>query len=152
MSAADEWPEDFESPVLDMAAGQLRERSDDRWVEISNRILTHAMSAVRRSKPVRAEAPGGVVHISEQVLTAHLQAIVDGIPGIELDRVEFDLDGDIYRGIDLGVTVRYNERIIPLADAVRNAAATELTVLLGPVTPPVTVTAMLVHVSDVSQY
>lgn len=152
MSATDEWPEDFESPVLDMAAGHLRERSDDRWVEISNRILTHAMSAVRRSKPVRAQAPGGVVHISEQVLTAHLQTVVDGIPGIELDRVDFDLDGDIYRGIELGVTVRYNERIIPLADAVRDAVAIELAVLLGPVTPRVTVTAMVVHVTDVNQY
>lgn len=151
MSAPDEWAEDFESPVLDLAAGQLRERSDDRWVEISNRILTHAMSAVRRSKPVRAQAPGGVVHISEQVLTAHLQTVVDRIPGIDLDRVDFDLDGDVYLGIELGVTVVYQERIIPLADAVRNAVAAELALLLGPVTPPVTVTAMLVHVSDVSQ-
>jgi len=150
MSAADEWPEDFESPLLEAAATALRERPDDRWVEISSRILNQAMTAVRRSKPVRAQASGGVVHISEQVLTAHLQAALDHIPEIELDHVFLDLNGDVYRGLELVVTVRYNERIIPLADAIRNAAAAELTTLLGPVTPTVTVTTMLVHVNDVS--
>ena len=151
MSVADEWPENFESPLLEAAATALRDRPNDRWVEISTRILSHALTAVRRSKPVRAQASGGVVHISEQVLTAHLQAALDGISGIELDRVSFDLDGDVYRGLELIVTVQYNEPIIPLADAIRNAAAAELTNLLGPVTPAVTVTTMRVHVDDVSQ-
>ena len=136
--------------LLDAATRDLRNHVDDRWVEVRERVFLHAVSSPRRSRPVRAEAPGGQVRISEHILISALQDSLDTIVGLALEQVTFDLVDDQYQGVEILVVVQYGQRIIALADRARELAVQRLTELLGPITPPVTVTTMVVHVGDVT--
>ena len=56
-----------------------------------------------------------------------------------------------YAGLTIIISARFGLPLLPTADTVRALANTRLTQLLGPITPPVTVTTMEVHVQDVFQ-
>jgi len=56
-----------------------------------------------------------------------------------------------YAGLTIIISARFGLPLLPTADTVRALANTRLTQLLGPITPPVTVTTMDVHVEDVFQ-
>lgn len=137
--------------VLRDAAVLLRERSDQRWVEISDRVLAKALRATRRSHPVRALAPGGPVLVSEQVLVAHLREAIDGqVPGSAVERIHVEVDGrDTFAGVIIEVTAQYGEPLLPIADRIHALATAELTTVLGPVVAQVSVRATHVHFSDV---
>lgn len=141
-----------EQVMLDGARDVLVEHLDARWVEISDRVLATALTATRRSSPVRAQAPGGPVQVSEQVLVAYLRAAVDAAdPDGVLAEARIDVEGvDAYAGVTILLVTRYGQPIIPIADRVRAAAYDSLTELLGPVVPAVDVRTMHVHVSDVT--
>lgn len=137
--------------TLDAAANQLRDHVDQRWVEISDRVLAHALRATRRSFPVRGRAPGGPVNISEQVLVAHIRAAVAPVAGAAPSAIVVTTDdNDGYTGLTIELTAEYGRALLPIADRVRELCAATLTDLLGPVTPPVTVSAMHVHIGDVT--
>ncbi len=137
--------------VLRDAAAILRERVDERWVEISDRVLAKALAATRRSHPVRAHAPGGPIQVSEQVLIAHLRDAVDGrVAGSAVERIHVEIeDRDTFARVIIEVIAQYGEALLPIADQIHALAASELSTLLGPLAPQVSVRATHVHFSDV---
>jgi hypothetical protein len=138
--------------MLEQAAQSLREHVDQRWVQISDRVLTRALRATRTSLAVQAQAPSGPVHISEQVLITYVREAVSAVPHAKIQDVVITTEGlDTYTGLTITISARYGLPLLPIADAIRALAKTRLTQLLGPITPPVTVTTMDVHVQDVFQ-
>jgi hypothetical protein len=138
--------------MLEQAAQSLREHVDQRWVQISDRVLTRALRATRTSLAVQAKAPSGVVHISEQVLITYLRDAISTVPHVKIQDVVITTEGlDTYAGLTITINARFGLPLLPVADTIRALAQTRLTQLLGPVTPPVTVTTMHVHVQDVFQ-
>jgi hypothetical protein len=138
--------------LLGEAAGQLRTFTDDRWVEVSSRVLASALSASRRSLPLRATAPGGLVQVSQQVVVAYLRAAIDdAVPGAAVARITVDIaDRDRFAGVVIELIPRYGAPILPVADRVRDLAAGVLVDLLGTDAPSVYVRSAHVHVSDVT--
>lgn len=144
------------SDLLTRATEELRDHHDERWVEIQDRVLSHVMSASRRSQTVRAGTnnPGtdGQTYISEGVLTTSLADALDDIPGSAVDHLVITTDHDKnYTGLTIVVRVQFGEIIIPLADRLRLRAQSVLTTLLGTPNPSITVTGMHVHVDDVQR-
>ncbi len=147
----------IEDPLLTQATESLRGRRDDRWVAIENRVISAALAATRRSRPIRAQndepdlpsSVTGSTFVREQVLIAYVSRAMDGVPGSAVERIVVNSDHDLYTGLTIIVRVQFGQRIISLADELRARAEIALRELLGAVTPPVTVTAMHVHVDDV---
>jgi len=138
--------------MLEQAAQSLREHVDQRWVEISDRVLSRALRATRTSLAVQARAPSGPVHISEQVLITNVREAISTVPHVKIQDVVIITEGlDTYAGLTIIISARFGLPLLPIADAIRALANTRLTQLLGPITPPVTVTTMDVHVEDVFQ-
>ena len=138
--------------MLTEATQSLRDHVDQRWVEIADRVLTRALRATRTSLSVRAQAAGGPVHISEQVLIAHLRDAVCTVPDTRIQDVVITIEGlDTYVGVTITISARFGVPLISVADTIRNLANERLTQLLGPIAPPVTVTTMHIHVQDVLQ-
>ena len=138
--------------MLEQATQSLREHVDQRWVEISDRVLTRALRATRTSLAVQARAPSGPVHISEQVLITNVREAISTVPHVRIQDVVITTEGlDTYAGLTITISDRFGVPLLPIADAIRALANTRLTQLLGPITPPVTVTTMDVHVQDVFQ-
>jgi len=139
--------------TLAAATQALRQHVDDRWVEMSDRVLSKALAATRRSLPVRAHdlGGGGALYVSEQVLTAYIRDAIAPIPAAAPTQIHIHADtGHHCTGITIEITVQYKEPVIPIADQIRNRSETVLQTLLGPGTPQVTVATMHVHVSDVT--
>lgn len=132
------------------AADMMRAQADERWVEISDRVLEKALRVTRRSMPVRAQSAGGQVNVSEQVLITGVRQALEPVMGaIPTDiRVHTD-ERHRYTGVLICVTADYGSPILPAADDIRSRTELALTTLLGRVTPPVTVSTMHVHVNDV---
>ena len=138
--------------MLEQAAQSLREHVDQRWVEISDRVLSRALRATRTSLAVQARAPSGPVHISEQVLITYIRDAISTVPDVKIQDVVITTEGlNTYAGLTIIISARFGLPLLPTADTVRALANTRLTQLLGPITPPVTVTTMDVHVEDVFQ-
>lgn len=57
-----------QASALGLAAAALRRRADERWVEVSDRVVSRAMTVTRRSQPIRAQASTGPIQVSEQVV------------------------------------------------------------------------------------
>lgn len=139
-----------DAAIVDEAAAALRSYADRAWAGASRRILDHVLTATRRSRPVRAASPDGTVHVSDQVVTMHLADAVDDLPDVRLTRARLDLRDDLLVAITVGVSVRYPERIHPLADEVRRRVVARVQEVLGPVRPPVTTADVAVEVDDVT--
>ena len=138
--------------MLEQAAQSLREHVDQRWVEISDRVLTRALRATRTSLAVQARAPSGPVHISEQVLITYIRDAISTVPDVKIQDVVITTEGlDTYAGVTITISARFGVPLLPIADAIRALVSTRLSELLGPIAPPVTVTTMEVHVQDVFQ-
>ncbi len=133
------------------ATASLRAHVDDRWVEVADRVLSRALTATRGSLPVLAQAPGGPVQVSEQVLVAYVRAAIADVEHVAPSGIHvLTDDGHRCVGVVIEVTVQYGQPVIPVADRIRDLTEAVLARVLGPVAPPVTVTAMHVHVADVS--
>lgn len=139
------------SAVLTSATAALRAHTDGRWVEVSRGMLSGILSRSRSSYPVRAQAPMGPFSVSEHVLVMSLQCELDSIPRCEVTGIQIDASGDTYTGVTIVVTAQYPDPLIPLADRLRDAAQRRLREVLGAVIPEVTVSAMHVHVADISR-
>lgn len=137
--------------TLSAAAAALRDHIDHRWVEVADAITSRALTASRPSWPVRAQAPGGPLQVAEQVLVAYLRDSIDPIADCEVVNIQVETDGDHCTGVVIAAAVRYGTELIPLADRVRQVAECRLEELLGSVVPPVTVSMIHVHVSDVTR-
>lgn len=138
--------------LVTRAADVLRTRADERWVEISDRVLTKAFNVTRRSMPVRAASSGGAVNVSEQVLVAGIRSALDDLSGAAAVDIRISTDDQHrYTGVFIALSVDYRTAILPVADRARDRARDVLLTLLGPVNPPVTVTTMHVHVDDVRE-
>lgn len=137
--------------LVDVAAESLRSRRDPRWVEISDRVLSRALRATRRSYPIRATTPTGPVHVSEQVLVTYIRdAVQQHVPDAALLRIEIDVVGrDTLGGVTLALVARYGVELLPVADRIRDLTAATLREVLGPVDVPVTVETLHVHFCDV---
>ncbi len=138
--------------MLADAGVALRDHVDDRWVEIADRVLARALTATRRSLPVRAHSDNGGLHFSEQVLVAMVRDAVSGVVEAAVDQVQIETnDRDVYTGVTIQVVAEFGAPLLEVADEIRDLAAQRLEELLGPVSPPVTVTTMHVHVDDVTK-
>lgn len=137
--------------AIPLATATLRARADERWVEISDRVLAKALKATRRSYPVLAQASTGPVHVSEQVLISHLRAAIDEeVQGSPVVGIDIQVSGgDVYTAVTIRLVAAFGQPLLPIADHVREVALAVLTTRLGPVSPPVTLETMHVHFSDV---
>lgn len=123
---------------------------DERWAEVSARVMAHAMGLTRRSMPVRAVGTGGRVTVSEQVLISSIRQALEPIRGATPVDIRVSTDEqDRYTGVLICLEIDYGESVIPLADEARGRTHEVLDTVLGPVEPPVTVTTMHVHIDDV---
>lgn len=143
-------PADPDAAVVDRAAAALRSYTDHAWTGASQRILQHVLAATRRSRPVRGVSPSGPFHVSDQVITTHLQEAVDSVPGVDLTHLHLDLDGDVLVAIVAGIAVDYPERIHPAAAAVRRLIVAQVAAVLGPVAPTIDAAAVTIEVRDVN--
>ncbi len=141
---------------LRAATEQLADHVDDRWVEVADHVVARALSATRRSPPVRASQPtsgpgaGGDLFVSEQVLIATIRHAVAPVPGAAPSRIIVHTDADhVCTAVVIAVTVHYPDPIIPIADQIRAQAQRVLGQILG-TAPSVQVARMHVHVSDVT--
>lgn len=149
-------PDPQRQPDQDMqsrrAANLMREQADERWVEISDRVLDKALRVTRRSMPVRAAGASGPVNISEQVLIAGIRQALEPVAGaVPTDITVHTDERNNYTGILIRLTANYGAPILPAADDIRNRTEHALTSMLGNLTPPITVSTMHVHVDDVTQ-
>ena len=138
---------------LNAAAESLRAHVDPRWVEVSDRVLARVLTATRHSLPIRTSeaGSGGALLVSEQVLTTYIRHAVAPVPAAAPTRIHIRSDSDNnYLGVTIEITVQFDEPILPIADDVRDRTEQVLRELLGTIHPPVTVSAMHVHVSDVT--
>ena len=143
-------PTDAPDQLLERAGLTLKQHTDQRWVEVSDRVLYRALRATRTSLPVRAQAPGGPIHISEAVIKAHVLATISSTPGAQIIDITIQTtDRDNYAGLTIIISAEYGTPLIPLADTMRNTASTTLRDLLGSIAPPVTVQTMDVDVADI---
>ncbi len=141
---------------LRAATAELSRHRDDRWVQIADRVMTRALTATRRSQPVRASHPeagasaDGQLFVSEQVLIAHIRQATAGIPGAAPNRVSINTDAT-HRctGVTIAITVHYPDPIIPIADQMRARVEDALGQILGTI-PTVEISSMHVHVTDVT--
>lgn len=138
---------------LAAATQSLREHVDPRWVEVSDRVLARALTATRRSLPIRTseDTSAGALLVSEQVLTSYIRHAIAPVPAAAPSRIHIHSDAEHnYTGVTIEITVQFDEPILPIADQIRDRTEQVLRELLGPIHPPVTVTGMHVHVSDVT--
>ncbi len=136
--------------LVGAAALALREHAGRRWVEVADRVRRQALRATRSSPPVAAMAPGGPVQVSEQVLVAQVRDALAHLRGARVEDIEVHTDaGGRYAGVVLVVSAEYGVPLLPVADRLRAAAVDRLRTVLGPVTPPVDVQTLQVHVDDV---
>jgi len=139
--------------ALKAASAALRAQADQRWVEISDRVLAKAMTATRRSHPIRAQASSGAIQISEQALISYLRAAIDAtVPGTALAHISLQVRGrDKLSEVIIQLIAQYGTPLLPIADEVRTRAIQCLHQILGPSATPVTVTHLHIHFCDVSQ-
>jgi len=80
--------------TLAAATQALRQHVDDRWVEMSDRVLSKALAATRRSLPVRAHdlGGGGALYVSEQVLTAYIRDAIAPMPAAAPTQIHIHAD------------------------------------------------------------
>lgn len=140
-----------QTTVLGEAAAALRRHTENRWVEVSDRVVAKAMRATRRSYPIRAQASSGPIQISEQVLVSYLRAAIDGtVPGSALTHVTLEVKGrDELSGVIIQLIAEFGLPLLPVADEVRERAIECLQGLLGPTPTPVSVLPLHVHFTDV---
>lgn len=138
-------------PAQAAAVNGLRDLAQQRWVQISDRVIAGALSATRRSLTIRAEAASGPVQVSEQVLLTYLRdAITQAVPPETLAHITLQIEGrDTLSGVLIQLVAQYGVPLLPLADHVRELTASCVHDLLGPVDMPVTVSALHIHFRDV---
>jgi len=140
----------LETTTTGRAAASLREHVDQRWVEVADGVLASVLRKHRISHPVGARTAAGGYRVSEIVLKRLLQDALDPVPRCEVEGIRIHVEGETYTGVTLVVTAQFPDRLIPLADVLRERARECLTSVLGAVTPPVAVHAMHVHVENVT--
>lgn len=133
------------------ASAGLGREADRRWVEVADEVLQAALAASRPSLPVRGEAEEGPFRLSEAALTTLLAHALEGnVPSCVVTRIIVHVSGaDIFTGITLVLAAQFGTPLLQAADRARAIARDCLTDLLGPVIPPVEVSAMHVHFNDV---
>ena len=135
---------------LDAAIGEIRARTDTRWVAIADRVRTRALQSTRRSLPVDAQSPSGTVHVSEQVIITYLRDVLTTVRAARVNDITIAVGADrAYHGVTIFISARYGAALRSIADTMRHLAATRLRELLGTLTPPVTIATMDVRVEDV---
>ncbi len=142
---------DGDSGRMVAAIAQLRQHTDQRWVEIESDILAHVQSVSRPSHPLRALSTRGAYAVSEQVLTSYLRAALDHAPDCEVSAIRIHADGDVCTAVTIVMTARYGRSLLDLADTIRIAADDVIAKVLGETRPRVTVTDMHVHVNDITR-
>ena len=126
--------------------------STRRWVEVSDQIVATALTARRRTRPLRAEGRSGPVYVSDQVVVSDLRSTIDGaVRGSAVAQVDLEVrQGDQLAGVVVQLVAQYGVALVPMADRVRELTRQRLAELLGPVALPVTVRTMRVHFRDVT--
>ncbi len=133
------------------AVSELRDHTDERWVEIADDMLVNILRRSRPSHPVRAETPGGEFHVSELVLITALRHALDPIARCEITDIHIHSERGSYTGITIVATAQIPHPLIPMADRIRDIAQDRLRKILGTPVPHVTVEAMHVHFGDVTK-
>ncbi len=136
---------------LQSAAAELRDYTEERWVEIADQMLKNVLRRQRPSHPILATSASGRFHVSEQVLMTSLQRALDSVPYCEVTGIQIHADGNVYTGITIVLTAQIPTPLIPLADQIRAIARARLEEILGAPPPEVTVKAMHVHIEDVTK-
>lgn len=135
--------------VLSRAAAAARAENEPGWAEVSASIQDRLRTAVRRTRLIRGEAPGGPFHVADAVLITYLRDAIDTIPGCTLLRVVLRGEGDSCTGALLEIGADYGLDLLSVAARVRDTARDLLDELLGPIVPGLGETGVDVTVIDV---
>lgn len=138
--------------AVSAVARELWAVADARWVQIADRVITTALTAPRRSLPVRAQASSGPVYLSEHALVSVIRAALDGaLQRCALREVHLHVDrtGGL-EALDLVLVAQYGQPLLPMADLARDLTLHVLRDNLGTVTPQPSVRTMWVHFDDVT--
>jgi len=142
---------DGDTGMVDVALAQLRQHTDQRWVEIESDVLAHLLTVSRPSHPLSALSSAGPYAVSEQVLTSYLRGALDRAPDCEVSAIRIHADDGVCTGVTIVITARYGRSLLDVADTIRIAADGVIAEVLGDARPRVTVTDMHVHVSDITR-
>ncbi|MDQ3627973.1 MAG: hypothetical protein M3419_04030 [Actinomycetota bacterium] len=137
--------------TLDAAVRQLRQHTDERWVEIESDVLARLLTASRPSHPLKALSTTGAYAVSEQVLVSYLLTALDRAPDCEVSAIRVHADKGVCTAVTIIITARYGRSLLDVSDTIRIAADDIIAAVLGGVRPRVTVTDMHVHVDDITR-
>lgn len=146
-------PEDAVPPVDDVlqrAAAAARAQTEPGWVEVSASIQEKLRTAVRRTRLIRGEAPGGPFQVADGVLVTYLRDAIDAVPGCTLLRVELRGEGETCTGALIEIAADYGLDLHAVAGRVRDIGHDLLDELLGPITPGLDHDGIDVTVIDVT--
>ncbi|MFY0409554.1 hypothetical protein [Solicola sp. PLA-1-18] len=132
-------------------AGELRRRSAQQWVHIADDVLEHALSATRRSLPLRAATAAGAFWVAEQVVVAKLQEAIDAeLDGAAVGRIAISATtGHVLTSLTVELFGRYGHDLLALADEARRVADSVLATL-GLAHVDVDVMPLHMHFGDVT--
>lgn len=135
---------------LSRAVEVLRSDADRQWHDVSDRVVRQAMTATRRSAPVRAAGAVGITQVSEAVLVTQIRRALTHLEGGSVCDIRVSTDAsDAYESVLVLVRVDFGTPIRLLADLVMECTVEALRTTLGPITPTVSVDTLHVHVQDV---
>ncbi|GAA3210055.1 hypothetical protein ACFP63_19695 [Oerskovia jenensis] len=140
--------------VLDRATQALRRHTDHGWTLVRENALLKALSAFRPSAPVRgrtATADGVVDYVvAADVVVAALRESVVATPQAAPLTITCSTDAhDQLTAVTIEIVAAFDEPLVPLAAAVRRAAAARLRSVLGDLAPPATAVSIDLAITDV---
>ncbi len=139
------------TPAIAHALDRLRASSRERWVEVADDVLVTALRTSRPSRPVRAHSDNGVVHVSDQVVSAYLQQRLDaGLPDAAVGAIVLRVDRtETLQEVTIELVGRFGAVLIDLAEHARSLVRSTLREVLGHDDVLVRAEPVQVHFSDV---
>ena len=118
--------------LLVQAARTLREHTDSGWVALRDDVVALAARAFRPSAPVRGTLPDGPLFVASTVVASRVHAALARVPGAGVLRITCTTTpDDTLDRLTVELVALYGTPLVPLADAVRRAAAAAAAQTLG---------------------
>lgn len=137
--------------LLARAADGLRRHQDERWDEVSGRVLARLRSIPLRRESVRGIAPSGPFDVSESVVVSHVSASVEAaVPEAVVVAVRLAVTARrALAGVVVEVAVDFASPVGPLADRIRATVLAVLPDVLGAAAGPEAPVPVEVRVVDI---
>lgn len=148
---------DADNVLLARASQVLRRQPEPGWDRISGVVIAAMRAAPRGGWPLTAEPPArnlpgaapGSLSLSDLVLRGALVRRLLLRHACAPTDIEFTVDGHALRRVRIEFTGGYGTDLRPLAEQIRNTAATLVRELLGDTHPPITPDDIDIVVADI---